>query len=94
MPKSPNEKKLIPVEELKTTTFTEVIELERVVTPDENLRVDHVFVRRLKINKSNPAEVFATEETSRFDIAWPEEEKKDIKDQANEEEMLKAIRSD
>ena len=35
--------------ELKSTPFTEVIELERIVTPDEEKRVDHIFVRRKKI---------------------------------------------
>ena len=34
--------------ELKSTSFTEVIELERIVTPDEEKRVDHIFVRRKK----------------------------------------------
>ena len=57
--------------DLKTNEFTEIVELERTVTPDEKLRVDHIFVRRLKINKANPAEIFKTEETARFDISWP-----------------------
>jgi hypothetical protein len=35
-----------PTKELKSTPFTEVIELERIVTPDEEKRVDHIFVRR------------------------------------------------
>ena len=52
MPKSQPAKKIVPVEELKTTPFTEVIELERTITPDEKLRVDHVFIRRKKINLS------------------------------------------
>ena len=38
-----------PTNELKSTPFTEVIELERIVTPDEEKRVDHIFVRRKKI---------------------------------------------
>ena len=38
-----------PTKELKSTPFTEVIELERIVTPDEEKRVDHIFVRRKKI---------------------------------------------
>ena len=37
-----------PTKELKSTPFTEVIELERIVTPDEEKRVDHIFVRRKK----------------------------------------------
>ena len=68
-------KKPVPVNELQSTPFTEVIELERIVTPDEDKRVDHVFVRRQKICRGNPEEIFTTEEYARFDIAWTEEEK-------------------
>ena len=60
-----------PTKELKTTPFTEVIELERIVTPDKEKRVDHIFVRRKKICTRHP-EGFATEEIARFDVAWPE----------------------
>ena len=67
-----------PTKELKSTPFTEVIELERIVTPDEEKRVDHIFVRRKKICTRHP-EVFATEEISRFDVAWPEP-KEELKD--------------
>ena len=93
MPKPKPVKKVVPVEELKTSPFTEVIELERTVTPDEKLRVDHVFIKRKKINRRNPEEIFETEETSRFDIAWPEEIKEKAKEEVSEEEMLKEIRS-
>jgi len=68
-----------PTNELKSTPFTEVIELERIVTPDNEKRVDHVFVRRKKICKRHP-EGFATEEIARFDISWPEEPKEEIKE--------------
>ena len=68
-----------PTNELKSTPFTEVIELERIVTPDSEKRVDHIFVRRKKICKRHP-EGFATEEIARFDIAWPEEPKEEIKE--------------
>ena len=68
-----------PTNELKSTPFTEVIELERIVTPDEEKRVDHIFVRRKKICKLHP-ECFATEEIASFDIAWPEEPKEELKD--------------
>ena len=61
-----------PTKELKSTPFTEVIELERIVTPDEEKRVDHIFVRRKKICTRHP-EGFGTEEIARFDVAWPEE---------------------
>ena len=73
-----------PTNELKSTPFTEVIELERIVTPDEEKRVDHIFVRRKKICKRHP-EGFATEEIARFDVAWPEEPKEELKDSAKEE---------
>ena len=73
-----------PTKELKSTPFTEVIELERIVTPDEEKRVDHIFVRRKKICTRHP-EGFATEEISRFDIAWPEEPKEELKEAAKEE---------
>ena len=68
-----------PTKELKSTPFTEVIELERIVTPDEEKRVDHIFVKRRKICTRHP-ESFATEEIARFDVAWPEETKEELKD--------------
>ena len=68
-----------PTKELKSTPFTEVIEQERIVTPDEEKRVDHIFVRRKKICTRHP-EGFETEEIARFDVAWPEETKEEIKD--------------
>ena len=73
-----------PTNELKSTPFTEVIELERIVTPDEEKRVDHIFVRRKKICTRHP-EGFATEEIARFDVAWPEEPKKELEESAKEE---------
>ena len=73
-----------PTKELKSTPFTEVIELERIVTPDEEKRVDHIFVRRKKICKRHP-EGFATEEIARFDVAWPEEPKEELEESAKEE---------
>ena len=68
-----------PIKELKSTPFTEVIEQERIVTPDEEKRVDHIFIRRKKICTRHP-EGFETEEIARFDVAWPEEPKEEIKD--------------
>ena len=73
-----------PTKELKSTPFTKVIELERIVTPDEEKRVDHIFVRRKKICTRHP-EGFATEEIARFDVAWPEEPKEVLKESAKEE---------
>ena len=77
-----------PTIELKSNEFTEVIELERTVTPNEEKRVDHIFVRRRKICKRHP-EGFATEEYARFDIAWPEEVKEEIKEEIKQEEEIK-----
>ena len=77
-----------PIIELESSDFTEVIELERRVTPDKEKRVDHVFVKRLKICKLHP-EGFATEEYARFDIAWPEEVKEEIKEEIKEEQEIK-----
>ena len=77
-----------PIKELKSTPFTEVIELERIATPDEEKRVDHIFVRRKKICKRH-TEGFATEEIARFDIAWPEEPKEESKESTEEKEEIK-----
>ena len=79
-----------PTIELKSTPFTEVIELERIVTPDSEKRVDHIFVRRKKICKRHP-EGFATEEIARFDIAWPEEPKEEIKESNKTNEEIEII---
>ena len=77
-----------PTNELKSTPFTEVIELERIVNPDEVNRVDHIFVRRKKICTLHP-EGFATEETAMFDIAWPEEPKEELIASTEEKEEIK-----
>ena len=79
-----------PTNELKSTPYTEVIELERIVTPDSEKRVDHIFVRRKKICKRHP-EGFATEEIARFDIAWPEEPKEEIKESSKTNEEIEII---
>ena len=76
-----------PTKELKSTPFTEVIELERIVTPNEEKRVDHIFVRRKKICTRHP-EGFATEEIARFDIAWPEEPKEELKESSKVKEKV------
>ena len=77
-----------PINELKSTPFTKVIELEKIVTPDKEKRVDHIFVRRKKICTRHP-EGFATEEIARFDIAWPEEPKGESKASTEEKEDIK-----
>ena len=68
-----------PTKELKSSPFTEVIELERIVTPNPEKRVDHIFVRRKKICTRHP-ENFATEEIARFDVLWPEEPNEGLKE--------------
>ena len=79
-----------PTKELKSTPFIKVIELERIVTPNEEKRVDHIFVRRMKICTRHP-EGFATEEIARFDVAWPEEPKEQLKGstKVNEEAKIR-----
>ena len=77
-----------PTIELKSTPFTEIIELERIVTPDEVKRVDQIYVKRKKICTRHP-EGFATVETARFDIAWPEEPKEELKASTTEKEDIK-----
>ena len=81
-----------PTNELKTTPFTKVIELERIVTPNEEKRVDHIFVRRKKICTRHP-EGFATEEIARFDIAWPEEPKEEQKESTKQNEKIEINRN-
>ena len=81
-----------PTNELKSTPFTKVIELERIVTPNKEKRIDHIFVRRKKICTRHP-EGFATEEIARFDIAWPEEPKEDQKESTKENEKIEISNS-
>ena len=76
-----------PIKELKSTPFTEVIELERIVTPNEEKRVDHIFVRRMKICTRHP-EGFATEEIARFDVACPEEPNEELNDSTKVNEKV------
>ena len=45
MPKTEKINKIIPINELESNKFTDVIELERTITPDPEKRVDHVFVK-------------------------------------------------
>ena len=77
-----------PIIELKSTPFTKVIEIERIVTPDEEKRVDHIFVRRKKICTRHP-EGFEVEEIARFDVAWPDESNEELKDAIEEKEEVK-----
>ena len=46
------------------------------------------FVRRKKICTRHP-EGFETEEIARFDIAWPEEPKEELKELTEEKEEIK-----
>tara|TARA_B100000424_G_scaffold178009_1_gene137587 strand:- start:231 stop:485 length:255 start_codon:yes stop_codon:yes gene_type:complete len=76
-----------PTKELISTPFMKVIEIERIVTPDEEKRVDHIFVRRKKICTRHP-EGFETEEIARFDVAWPEEPKEELKESTEVKEEV------
>ena len=68
----PKVKEYVPVVEPKSTSYLEIIELGRTVTPHPVFKKDTVFVRVLKINKGNPAETFETEEHWEYDIPWSE----------------------
>ena len=72
-----------PTKELKSTPFTEVIELKRIVT----WRRKRSHFCKKKENLYSSSWGFATEEIARFDVAWPEEPKEEIKDstKVNEE---------
>mgnify|MGYP001232912197 CR=1 FL=1 len=74
--------------ELKSTPFTEVIELERIITPDKEKRVDNILVIRKRICILH-TESFATEEIARLDIAWPKEPKEEFMVSTEENEEIK-----
>ena len=57
---------------------------ERIIL---GVRVDNIFVRRKKICTRHP-EGFATEEIARFDVAWPEEVKEELKESTLEKEEV------
>ena len=77
-----------PFKDLKSTPFTEVIELERIVTPHEEKRVENIFVRGKKICTRHPKDL-ATEEIVRFDIACPREPKEELKTSTEEKKEIK-----
>ena len=66
------EKVYVPVVEPKSTSYLEIKELSRTVTPCPVFKKDTVFVRVVKICKGNPAETFETEEHWEYDIPWSE----------------------
>ena len=72
----PKEKVYVPIVEPKSTSYLEIVELGRTVTPQPVFKMDTVFVRVLKINRGNPVETFETEEHWQYDIPWPVEEVK------------------
>jgi|TARA_A100000172_G_C2988151_1_gene91804 hypothetical protein len=72
----PKVKEYVPVVEPKSTSYLEIVELARIVTPHPVFKKDTVFVRVLKINRGNPAETFETEEHWEYDVPWPVEEVK------------------
>ena len=68
----PKEKVYVPVVEPKSTSYLEIVELARIVTPHPVFKKDTVFVRVLKINRGNPAETFDTEKHWEYDVPWSE----------------------
>ena len=68
----PKEKEYVPIVEPKSTSYLEIKELSRTVTPCPVFKKDTVFVRVVKICKGNPAETFETEEHWEYDIPWSE----------------------
>ena len=74
----PKEKVYVPVVEPKSTSYLEIVELARIVTPHPVFKKDTVFVRVKKICRGNPAETFETEEHWEYDVPWPVEEVKEV----------------
>ena len=72
----PKEKVYVPVEEPKSTSYLEYVELGRIVTPQPVFRKDTVRVRVLQRCLGNPAETFDTEKHWEYDVPWPVEEVK------------------
>ena len=75
----PKEKVYVPVVEPKSTSYLEIVELGRIVTPDPVFKVDRVHVRIKKICRGNPAETFDTEQTLDYDVRWPEPKEKVVR---------------
>mgnify|MGYP003128076757 CR=1 FL=1 len=71
------EKVYVPVVEPKSTSYLEIKELSRTVTPCPVFKKDTVFVRVVKICKGNPAETFKTEEHWEYDIPWSEKKEEE-----------------
>ena len=71
------EKVYVPVMEPKSTSYLEIKELSRTVTPCPVFKKDTVFVRVVKICKGNPAETFETEEHWEYDIPWSEKKEEE-----------------
>ena len=74
----PKEVKYVPVEEPKSTSYLEYIELGRTVTPQPVFKKDTIRVRLLQRNLGNPAETFDTEKNWEYDVPWPVEEVKEV----------------
>ena len=51
-------KEYVPIVEPKSTSYLEIVELSRTVTPHPVFKKDTVFVRVKKICRGNPAETF------------------------------------
>ena len=70
----PKEKVYVPIVEPKSTSYLEIVELGRTVTPQPVFKKDTVRVRVKKICKGNPEETFETEEHWEYDVPWAKEE--------------------
>ena len=70
--------KYVPVEEPKSTSYLEYIELGRTVTPQPVFKKDTIRVRLLQRSLGNPAETFDTEKNWEYDVPWPVEEVKEV----------------
>ena len=70
----PKEKVHVPVVEPKSTSYLEIVELGRTVTPQPVFKKDTVRVSVKKICRGNPEETFETEEHWEYDVPWPAEE--------------------
>ncbi len=72
--KMPKEKAYVPVVEPKSTSFLEIVELGRIVTPNPTFKRDEIHVRLKKICRGNPEETFDTVQTIDYSVPWVEKE--------------------
>ena len=71
------EKVYVPVVEPKSTSYLEIKELSRTVTPCPVFKKDTIRVRLLQRSLGNPAETFETEKHWEYDIPWSEKKEEE-----------------